>query len=354
MLAKVVEMKDLAQTAPHMTKIEGRPRPVTMEDLAKRAGVHSRTVADALKGTGRVAPATREKVLRIAKELNYVPNAAARALATGRTGTVAVLSGPLTDQYYANAVHLLETYLTAHRYEMLLLHTRREVGDLVNATQISLVDGVIVVGINNFLEEFLRLSGSVQPCVLIDTSNPNFVDHITLDLRPAVEEALRLMIEKGCQRIAYVVNDRNDSSHIEVRMRTYLDMMTQANRSHEFIDVDTKTPPEERIQSLTSYIRDNGCPDALFCQNDESAIYTYRAITGLGYRLPQDALLVGCDGLPYMEYFDTSLSTIVLPMDQICEIATQFLQQRMASPDIPIQQATLQGRLVIRKSLSAD
>ena len=63
--------------APDMEKeITQTQKPVTMEMLAKRAGVHSRTVSDALKGTGRVAPATREKVLRIARELDYVPNAA--------------------------------------------------------------------------------------------------------------------------------------------------------------------------------------------------------------------------------------------------------------------------------------
>ncbi|BCM92057.1 catabolite control protein A [Abditibacteriota bacterium] len=347
-------MNELTETDVNMRKIEGRPKPVTMEDMAKLAGVHSRTVADALKGTGRVAPATREKVLRIAKELNYVPNAAARALATGRTGTVAVLSGPLTDQYYANTVHLLETYLTAHSYEMLLLHTRREVQDLVNATKVSQVDGVIVIGLNYLSEEFLRLSGSVQPCVLIDTASPNYVDHITLDLRPAVEEALQLMLAAGNQRIAYVANNRDEASHVEVRMGTYLDVMKKAGRAPEVIDVNTKLTSEERIQGLKSYIQQNGCPDALLCHNDETAIHTYRALVGAGYRVPQDALLVGCDGLPYMEYFDTPLSTILLPMEEICEIASRFLQQRMATPDIPIQQATFQGRLEVRKSLSAD
>ncbi|RYF36022.1 MAG: LacI family transcriptional regulator, partial [Cytophagaceae bacterium] len=283
-----------------------------------------------------------------------VPNAAARAQATGRTGTVAVLSGPLTDQYYANMVQLLESYLTAHSYEMLLLHTRREVKDMVNAAKVSLVDGVIVVGINTLAEEFLRLSGSVQPCVLIDTSAPDFVDHIALDLRPALKEALELMLNAGRQRIAYIANNIDEKSSLEVRMRVYLDTMAKAGRRPEVFGVDTKLSPEERIQAITRYIQQNGCPDAVLCQNDETAIYTYRAIVELGYRIPHDAFLVGCDGLPYMQYFDTPLSTIVLPMDEICETASRFLQQRMANPNLPIQQATLEGSLVVRKSLSVE
>lgn len=318
------------------------------------AGVHSRTVADALKGTGRVAPATREKVLRLAREFNYVPNAAARALVTGRTGMVAVLSGPLNEHFYANMVHQLETHLTANGYEMMLLHTRREVKALVQAAQVSAVDGVIVIGTNHFAEEFLRLSSnSTQPCVFIDTSNPNFADHITLDLRPAVEEALRLMLAAGRQRIAYVVNNRDEAAHREVRMRTYLQMMEEAGRTPEVIDIHTKLRPDERVQSIKAYIQTNGCPDALLCQNDETAIYTYRAVVGAGFRIPDDALLVGCDGLPYMEFFDPPLSTIALPTEEICAIAAQFLQQRMATPGIPVQQATLEGHLMIRKSLIA-
>ncbi|PQV62579.1 transcriptional regulator, LacI family [Abditibacterium utsteinense] len=344
----------MIQTALTVTENTKRQKPATLEDVAKLAGVHARTVADALKGTGRVAPATRERVLRIAGELNYVPNAAARALVTGRTGKVAVLSGPLNEPFYANIVHLLETHLTASGYEMMLLHTRREVKDLVQATQMSLVDGVIVISINRLAEEFFRLSGnSVQPCVFIDTSNPDFVDHITLDLRPAVEEALRLMLAAKRQRIAYVVNNRDDVAYREVRMGTYLQIMEEAGRAPEIVDVNTSLISEERIETVKTYIEAKGCPDALLCQNDETAIYTYRAIVGLGLRIPEDVMLVGCDGLPYMEFFDPPLSTIALPTEEICATAARFLQRRMDDPKIPIQQATVQGQLMIRKSLLA-
>ncbi|BCM88930.1 ribose operon repressor [Abditibacteriota bacterium] len=330
-------------------------KPATMEDVARLAGVHSRTVADALKGTGRVAPATRERVLRIAQELRYVPNAAGRALRTGRTGTVAIFSGPLNDLFNANMVHSLEFHLTANGYDIMLLHTRREVEDLVQAARVSLVDGFIVIGINHLAEEFLRLAGdTIQPHVFIGTTNPNFADHITLELRPAVEEALQLMLDAGRQRIAYVINNRDEASHREVRMGTYLNVMKEANRIPEVIGVNTKTSPEDRIQAIKTYIEHNGCPDALLCQNDETAIYTFRALTGLGHRIPDDVLLVGCDGLPFMEFFEPPLSTIALPSEDICALAAQFLQQRMINPGLPVQQATLQGHLMVRKSLETS
>ena len=124
----------MSQTKEHMKATQERAKAVTLEQIAQRAGVASRTVSDALKGQGRVAASTRENVLRIARELNYVPNAAARALATGRTGTIAVLSGPLDESYYANMVQQLGSHLTANSYEMLLLPTQRSTQELVRAT----------------------------------------------------------------------------------------------------------------------------------------------------------------------------------------------------------------------------
>jgi LacI family transcriptional regulator len=331
----------------------GHRKPVTLQDIATLAGVNRRTVRDAIQGTGRVAPATREKVLRITRELNYIPNASARALAKGRTGRVVILSGSLNDQYNANAVHLLETHLSKHGYETMLVQSRAGGQESTNTAKASLSDGVIAIGIQQLSDEVFA-SDVIPPWVLIDTSAPGFIDHITLDFRPAVEEALHLMLATGRERIAYVACGWTATSHTETRAGTYLDLMKEAGHATEIINMPTDVPPKVRVQAIKSYIQENGCPGALFCMNDETAIYTYNAIVGSGYRVPDDAMIVGCDGLPYLEYFDTPLSTIALPMDQICEIAAGFLHKRIADPSIPVQQQIVTGRLIIRKSLSEE
>ncbi len=345
----------MPQTNKRMNEIEVQSKPVTLEQVAQKAGVASRTVSDALKGQGRVAAATRENVRRIAREMNYVPNAAARALATGRTGTIAVLSGPLNESYYSNMVQQLGAHLTANGYEMLLLPTQRSVRDLVSATQTSAVDGLIFVGVSHLLEEFVHLSERhLRPCVLIDIANPNYVDHITLDLRPATEAVLRLMLNAGRKRIVYILNNRDENSHIEVRMATYLNAMEKNGRVPEIINVDTHVNSTQQISAIKHYFLSNGCPDALFCQNDETAIYTYRALMELDQRIPDDVLLVGCDGLPTMEFFEPPLSTIALPTEAVCATAVEFLQRRLEDESLAVQGAVLPGQLVVRKSLGAN
>ncbi|PQV64763.1 transcriptional regulator, LacI family [Abditibacterium utsteinense] len=319
-----------------------------MRDIAEAAGVHVMTVSNALSGARVVAPATREKVQRIARELNYIPNSAARALATGQTGLIAILSGTMNEPYYANMVHLLEQQMNAEGYKPVLVRTPREVKDLATATGNTAVDGAIAIDMHEMVEVF-RLHSAV-PCVAIGTFERSFVDCVTVDLSAAVEAALSCMLAAGRQRIAYLATVHLMASAQEVRARTYLAAMEKAGRKPRIINVNTGVF-EEVGTRLKINIKKNGCPDALLCQNDQTAMCAYRVLRDLGFRVPEDVLLVGCDGQLQMKYFDPPLSTIRQPMEETCATAWNFLKRRLAEPALPIQHAFLQGELVIRESL---
>lgn len=328
---------------------------VTLKDIAKVAGVTSMTVSRVMKGEGYVAPATRETVLRIAQELNYTTNLAGRALRTGRTGAIAIVSGSLDLPYCANIVHLLDSLLSASGFQMRLLHSRSDIQNLIRRTSSSAVDGIIVAG-KHYLFEELRAEqkGIAQPCVYLGIVKPTGVDHIHSNLAPAVEKALELMMDAGRKRIAFVgIGVGIDNSGWEIRPRTYVSAMEKAGRVPEFISAipSYDVPGSERVRLLKEYFQAHGCPDGLLCINDDIAIQTYRALMDLGIRTPQDTLLVGCDGLPIMEYFEPPLSTIAQPMEEMCALAWKFLQNRMANPDIELQEMNFDAELVVRRSL---
>lgn len=331
------------------TSVIKQKRRVTLQDVARAAGVNVSTVSDALKGTGRVSEATREKVRQIAAETHYVPNLAARALVTGRTGTIAVVCGDLNEYYYANIIYFLERHLTAEGYKMMLLRTRREVHDLVTTAEASAVDGVIAVDRYHLVDEFLRTDTKIHTCVFIGTFAPESVDHVAIDLSGAVEEAFRIMLKQGRRRLAYLVTSAPMAEETEVRTKTYLSVMRAERMRPEVINLLCET--EEVRARLKEYIDVNGCPDGILCQNDETAIFTYKALLDLGYRIPEDVCLVGCDGLKLLECFETPISTIEQPMEAVCSSAWTFLQQRMKDVSIPLQQVKLDAQLVIRESL---
>lgn len=336
-----------------------RSRTATLQDIAQMAGVTPMTVSRVIKGSGGVGPATRERVLRIAEELNYTANLSARALATGKTGAIAVVSGSLSQFYYANIVHLLESRLSSSGYHVRLLNTRNDLKDLVSSTNAAAVDGVIIAGRYHLAEEFRVLAPQVfQSCVFIDASRHPETDYVHTNLGPAVEEALELMIAAGRTRIVYVshfnetVSAPSETPLVlpEERMRTYLEVMGRAGHIPELIGTSDSGLPLT-FDSLKNYIQEKGSPDAMLCVNDETAMYVYRTLRDLGLRVPEDVLLVGCDGFPFMECFDPPLSTIAQPMEEICALAWKFLQARIANPDIPLQQAAFDARLIVRASL---
>lgn len=327
---------------------EQRPRRVTLQDIADVAGVKKMVVSNALSGTRRVAPATREKIERIAREMNYVPNFAARALITGQTKIVAIICGRLREPYYANMVDLLEEYINADGFHVMLMRRPDEVKDLIHARGNIPVDGVIAIDMLRLVNEFS--SKSRIPCVSIGTAGHPFVDNVIVDLSEGVDEALRLMVANKRRRIAYLVTALSMASETEVRARAYLEAMRRVDQVPEIINVSTDGI-EAMERKLKVYLIEHGCPDALQCQNDETAMCAFRVLKDLGFKVPNDILLVGCDGQRHMSYFDPPLSTVVQPMEEMCATAWKFLRQRMAQPKLPHQSATFLGELVVTESL---
>lgn len=335
-------------------------KPATLEDIARLAGVHRRTVRDALSGTGRVAPATRENVRRIALELQYEPNLLARALVTGKTGIISILVGSLNEPYNVTVAQHLSDFITTHGYEAMVIqaHANRPSTQTLRR---SFSDGIVVVG-RQFLEANTPISGIMRehsgdpifPCVLIDAGRPDYMDHITLELGPAVQETLGRMRASGRPRIAYLNKHALEPDSPEVRFRTYMDAMRAGGYEPELIIADDRLAPEARIAHLRSYFQSQGAPGALFCHNDELAIFAYRALHDLGYTIPGDVLLVGCDGVEYMNYFDPPLSTITINWEEVGEKACQFLKQRIDDPDTPVQEHIVYGQLLVRKSLDTN
>lgn len=318
------------------------------------------TVSRALKGSDTVAEATRENILRAAKELNYTPNLAARALVMGRTETIAVVTGPVSEHYYAQLLYLLEGELTASNYKMLFLRSRDTNHDLYSFVNANSVDGVIAIDAFFNIHDLVKSQKAfTTPCVYAGVPDPSWLDSIDtihMDLSVGVREAVETMLDSGCRRVAYLASNEGMGTASEVRPLVYDTTIRAAGLQPEVInaDIGSNTSAHERVRSrLVEYIQKHGHPDGLLCQNDEMAMGAYRALCDLKLRIPEDVQLVGCDGLAYMECFNPALSTIAQPAEQMCALAWKFLQQRMNDPHAPRQHVTLTAQLRGRPSLKA-
>jgi len=111
----------------------------------------------------------------------------------------------------------------------------------------------------------------------------------------------------------------------------------------------TRFGPITKANARRSLRCSSGCaPTALGC------IGVQRGLLDLGLRVPEDAAIVGCDGIDETEFHQPALSTIALPQEEMCRLAWQFLRRRIEEPDAPRQAAILKPRLVVRESSRLD
>jgi LacI family transcriptional regulator len=330
-------------------------RKLSLGTIAVKAGVSKATVSRVLNSADvRIATKTRTRVQEIAETLGYTPNRAARALVTGCTKTVALWAVNLRSPFSAEVIHFVNQEIIRHNYDLMVAAAQSRDSQTLNTSHLLSwpIDGIFALdlpratipGLENgllFGKPFVNMGGYV-----CEQS-----DYVHVDFRGQVKEAIRHLDNVGCKRIGYLVPDWFDwyRESDDARLGGYESVMGDRGKQPEYIC----TFDEKRhsvVPALTDYIARNGCPDGLFCFNDDMAIAAYRTLRDLGYKIPDDVALIGCDGIEGMNYFDPRITTIVQPLEQMCMVAWAFLERRINNNFIPLQQITVQPKLDIRGS----
>ncbi|NLI01090.1 MAG: LacI family transcriptional regulator [Chthonomonadales bacterium] len=320
----------------------------TIRDISKLLDLSPATVSRALHDPDSpfVSAQTRLRVQEAAARLGYVPNASGRALATGRTHLVSLwINDPYTPYYAMVGRHLYaESERRGYHPVVRAVSTQSEQATVWQSPD-SLADGVMALDVRDplrrCLDTFPRLR---KPIVGLGALCLETVDHVRIDLKQGSIEAVQHLVETRPGRIVGWVFRQDDP-----RTAAYREVMAESGRPSEIVLIPDEARATNRAMAAT-YIRDRGCPDAFFCQNDDVAIAVYRGALDAGYRVPDDVAIVGCDGIEDAEYLPTPLSTVVHPVDEMCRIAWEFLTNRLNDPTIPLQQAELPAHLLRRAS----
>ncbi len=327
----------------------------TISDLAARLSLSKGTVSRILNEKGAsFSEETRNRVFAVAHEIGYSPNPLARALATGRSGFVALWIQTLVTSYHAQVAHAMEEALEQHGYQIAVTPFGRFDRNRDGYTGIPAgVDGMIAHEMYGYIWPLLFRDATQQiPVVTTGILAPEESrDHVQVDLAGAAVEAVQHLVSSGRRRIAYASDDIY-SRTADKRYLAYQSVLKDSGLQPELINL----PGQDRASIRTfmrAYVQEKGCPTAIFCHNDDAAIATYRGLLDRNLRVPEDCALVGCDGIPDTEYLPVPITTIVQPYAAVCETACQFLKRRLAEPDAPSQQAVFPAVLEIRDSSQA-
>ncbi len=341
-------------------------RRTTREDVAFKAGVSKTTVTYVLNNRFDIAIplSTRQRVQKAADELGYRPHAAASALRSGRTHTITAAFPIRISGFYAHVLQAFERECNQHGFH-LITTTIGHIGmetvepDVCDVFS-SLTDGIVMFDMPPpFIPHIKAQMHGDIPVVSAGIFTVDGTDKVQVNLAPAVEAAMEHMLAYKPKRIAFigpglsshedVWNSLAPDDQQDVRYQIYSKHMHDTNRPVEVID-GSPNNRQTTMDSLREYMGRNGVPDAIFCFNDEIAIAANRVLREECIAVPEDVLLIGCDGCDEGEYISPSLSTIVQPVSGLCSAAWNAMAERLAHPDMPQTCTNLQAVFLNRGS----
>lgn len=333
--------------------MERRRKPsASITDLARHVALSKGSVSRILNDKGGAfSEETRRRVKAAALEIGYRPSAVAKALSHGRTGIVSLcLSGALTP-FLARVSHAYGEELAAHGWDLMVnVYGRHRAGAHPEAIT-GVADGVVLHDADPLhwpVDAMVAAHrhGELPPVVTSGVFGfRREADHVVVDLEAAAVDAVR-HLATGRRRILYLTTGQEGGGGDDGRRAGYLRVTRDAALPPEILDCDTRHRAGIR-ETLRAYIEARGCPDAFFCHNDDTAVAAFWALADLGRRVPDDVVLVGCDGIDDLDYLPCPIPTIVQPLRALARTAAGFLERRMENPTLPVQSAILQAAFVL-------
>ncbi len=329
---------------------------LTLEELAKQAGVSRSTVSRVINNHPNVDPDTRAKVLAIAEKLNYQPNLAARGLAAGRTRVLGLVipmgvAALFSDPYFPILIQGIASACNAHDHSVMLWlaepeYERRTIHQIL---QSGLIDGVIVSSMLGNDPLVKALAEHKKPFVLVGRHPTDTrVSYVDVDNLDAVREAVAFMLRLGYQRIATITGPQDMTVGVD-RLEGY----RAALRGRGIL-------PDPRLIAQADFTEQGGYtamqrllplePDAVFAASDTMAMGAIRALRETGKRVPEDIGLIGFDDLPSAARHDPPLTTVRQPVTRLGATAVEMLIDLIQEPDPRPRRVVLPTELVIRGS----
>jgi LacI family transcriptional regulator len=328
--------------------------PITMADVALRAGVSKTTVSRVLNGKDDLDPATAARVRQVVEELGYVPSAGAVSLARGRTRVVGMLVPSLTWPWVGEVVQGVIDIVEDKGYGLLLFSASQgEESILRFASKVSAksFDGLVAIEPEGTLEYLADLHRKGLPVVLIDDRGhrPQFPS-VAPTNREGGASAAQHLLEIG-RRCPVVVTGPEDLGCTQDRLQGFAAVYDDAGipiDSARVVDGDfTFEGGREAVRQLLAAGVEF---DAVFAQNDLSAAGALRALADASRRVPDDVAVVGFDDVPLATYTDPPLTTVRQELREMGETAARMLISGFDGTSMPTAPVMLPTTLIIRGS----
>jgi LacI family transcriptional regulator len=334
-----------------------------IQDIAAQIGVSVATVSRALNGSPEVSEATRERVLQLARELDYTPSAAARTLVRRRSNVVGVIleTGPghpdLLHPFFQEVLVGLQHGAGEHGYDLLLF-----AGDApgngfggshsyARRAEHHGIGGVVVMGFDGEHPEMRKLIEADVPCMAVDSDlgGPR-CGLVASDNREAAAEAVRHLHGLGRRRIATITGALETRPAAE-RLAGYRDAIEEvALEAREDYVAEGDYYADSGYESALRLLALAEPPNAIFAASDMMAAGVLQAAHECGVRVPEELAVVGFDDIAVAALLQPPLTTVRQAKEKLGRAAAEGLIQMIEDPGAPPPRVQVPARLIVRAS----
>jgi LacI family transcriptional regulator len=329
--------------------------PVTLKDIAKRAGVTAATVSMVINNKPNISEMTRKKVLRIAKELNYYPNVIARGLATKRSNAIGVIVPNLASSFVVRVLQGIKSTNRDLNYTVLLFDT---IGQKESEAQLfqrlareRRIDGVILIS-STVTDEELNVFGEESVPSIVVARRCTTIDCVYVNNELGARDATDYLIGKGHASIA-CVGSAKLGLPMQERIAGYKASLAGRGlpiREELLFMVDDDGMDDgiavfEKIKALQPM------PTAVFVPaGDMVAIGIMKEAKKHGLKVPQNFAIVGYDDLPAAEVIEPSLTTVRQPKLEMGDYAINMIVDKIEGRESGLKQKELPTKFIVRES----
>jgi len=334
---------------------------ITIEDVARQAGVSKGTVSAVMNAKNTVKPETRDHILDVMKELHFRPRGVARNLKNGiQDKSIAVVIKDLNYPFYTSIATGVREYASTRGYSVIVSssendhESEKKLTHLFSAKDIK---GTIIAPTLEGaaeIEHLFRLKMINYPFVLLEAVKGIQANVVAIDNLRAIKKAVKYLIQSGHTKIVHFAGPLQ-SSHTQERIEGFRHAFSESTLvfTKEMI-VPIGSRYEESYGRTIEYFKHRqreDYPTAIVCFNDQQALAVMTALIDLSIRVPEDISIIGNDDIYYAKIYPVPLTTIRAPQIDIGKKAAEILIRNIEAPKpLPIEQVVLDTEFVIRQS----
>lgn len=332
---------------------------ITIKDIAKIAHVSNTTVSRALNNQSRIRNETKERILSIAKELNYRPDFIARSLVMKRTNTLGLVITTIANPFYTELAQGIEATARKLGYNIILCSTQSDLGTErldIEMLRSKGVDGIILTSAHMGDPNIVELAEEGFPIVLVNrrTYDPmvrGLVDYVGIDNIQGGFWAVEHLIKLGHRRVGIIGGSSESSVGFERLEGGKRALTAYGLKQIDDYFLEGDFLKESGYRGGMKFIKMAEPPTAVFAANDYMALGTYQAVMEEGLKVPEEIAIVGFNDIEFTSMKGIELTTIGQKKYEMGALSVENLVERIEGRKVhPPQEIILKPELIIRRT----